>query len=74
MALVYRQIGDVQNAVEYFGRAVNLLPNDPTPLAELAMLLHTTGNVGRARLLYEKVLTIQPDNEISLWFESKVGR
>ena len=65
-ALRYRQIGDVQNAVESFGRAIDLLPNDPAPLAELAMLLHTTGNVGRARLLYEKVLTIQPDNEIAL--------
>lgn len=66
MGIAYRQLGDSKNAIEYLRRAVELLPNDPNPYAELALLLHTGGNANQARPLYEKILKMQPNNEIAL--------
>ena len=66
IGITYRNKGDAKNAIEHLRRGVELMPNDPTPYSELAMLLHQQGNRAQARPLYDKMLKLEPDNIVAL--------
>lgn len=66
IAMTYRAAGELINAESHFRQAIELRPNDPQPLLEMALLLYTKGNEAQSWPFYEKVLRINPDNEIAL--------
>ena len=58
--------GDKKEAVDYFRKAVELKPDAPAPMLYLAMILQESDEVAEARVLYEKVLKLEPRNVSAL--------
>jgi Flp pilus assembly protein TadD len=44
----------------------DLMPNDPRPHLQMAMIYDLSGRRGEARPLYDQVLKLQPDNPLAL--------
>lgn len=61
-----RMSGDIKGAEDTLEKVRQQLPNDPVPVLELAMLYDVTGRNEMARKEYEKVLKMDPNNEVAL--------
>lgn len=61
-----REKGDLNHATEAFRRASQLSPNDMKALVPYSLLLHATGKEEQAKLIYERILRIQPDHWVAM--------
>jgi tetratricopeptide (TPR) repeat protein len=59
---VQNRLGDKAGAVQSFGNAHKLLPQNPTAALSLAVILDSMGKIDQARAAYEDVLRVDPDN------------
>ena len=62
----YRRKGDLKAAIEHVRKARDLSPNSANLWLTLGVLLDSTGQPAEARISYDQVLKIEPDNAIAL--------
>lgn len=62
----YRQKGDLNNAIDTWKKAGELMPNHVMPLLSRAMALDQVNRRSEAAPLYEQVLKAEPDNVVAL--------
>lgn len=60
LALCSRDLGQLENAIGYYERLIELLPQAPKPRAELAALYASTGRAAQAQQLYREAAERQP--------------
>lgn len=58
--------GETENAISSFGKAIEIAPNEPTPLLTLARLLYENGKIDHSAQLFEKLTMLTPDDP-SVW-------
>jgi len=63
---VQNRLGDKSGAIQSFGNAHRLKPQDLNAAVNLAVMLDSTGKLDQARSLYEEVLRIDPENGLAL--------
>ena len=56
-----QQSGDIDTAIEWYQKAVNLRPEYASPHNDLGILFETKGWLDRAEAEYEKALSVDPD-------------
>jgi tetratricopeptide (TPR) repeat protein len=61
-----RHANDISGAIGAFNKAGEIAPKHSTPRLELAMLYDTADRKEDARMAYEEVLKMEPDNPIAL--------
>lgn len=59
---VQNRLGDKAGAVQTFGNAHKLQPQNPAAALSLAVMLDSLGKMDQARTAYEDVLRVDPDN------------
>jgi tetratricopeptide (TPR) repeat protein len=65
LAVVERQIGDVESALAHYRQAVSLDPGDDVSLAQLGELLEARGALEEALGAYEEALAIRPSDAVA---------
>ena len=63
---VQRLKGDFPGALASFAKAKEILPNDVNSYVRQAMVMESQGQVKEARPIYEKIMTLDPDNPVAL--------
>ncbi|MFI5253300.1 MAG: peptidylprolyl isomerase [Bacteroidota bacterium] len=61
-ALAYKHQGDLDNAIEYFAKALFYNPNDTTTLYNMGYAYRDKNKYDKAMECYQKVIDIAPDN------------
>jgi len=62
IALAYRNLGEIELAIEYFDRVINLKPGQAESLNELGLCHSALGNKSEAARFFKKALNMDPDN------------
>lgn len=62
IAMCHRELGNLDDALEWSRKAVNERPNWPTAMVNLAVILAARGELDEAAILLEQVLQIAPDH------------
>jgi tetratricopeptide (TPR) repeat protein len=66
IAETYRLKGDLNKAIDDFRASSQAAPNDTRSLLELALLMDSTGQPDQAQPIYQKIISVQPDNWVAL--------
>ncbi|WP_166442817.1 tetratricopeptide repeat protein [Phragmitibacter flavus] len=62
----YYELQDYQAALDWFRRAEQLEPENPTPIGLQGDALHCLGDADEARELYLRALEVAPDDELAI--------
>ncbi len=63
---VLRMKGDFDGALASYAKAKEIMPNDVNAYVRQAMVMESRGSVKEAKPIYEKILTLDPDNPVAL--------
>lgn len=64
--MTHQRVGQLQQAVECYRRALSIDPKNLQALVSLGALLHLQGNPAEGRALFERALLVNPNSEESL--------
>src|SRR6056297_37617 len=62
IALAYRNLGKIDQAVEYFEKVIRIKPDQAESLNELGLCHSALGNLSEAARYFKKALNMDPDN------------
>lgn len=62
----YRLKGDLNQAIEHWKMASQIVPNEVSPLLMRATAMETVDRRSEAAVIYEQILKLQPDNLVAL--------
>lgn len=71
--LCTRRRGDLAGAVEYFQKALNIKPDEPQALYQLADIAYARGEYPKARNYLDRLAKTAPANAEVLWLGVRVG-
>jgi len=65
LAMSYRGLGDLGQAADTMQRVIDLAPDNVIHLINYGVILAESGNIKGARAQWERVLELEPDNELA---------